>query len=284
MILNRILKRKRKAYIIPKRRITVEPRHNTKDLLYNHLNKTIQRFLKPLNLLQNLFLIPKYKIRHNFITANGLISKIMSFCIRLLFITLFIQQLIFTDGSFYSNINKTLHFLDQIDSYLLIMSFILFYIQSIFYSSENVQVIVLIKEISGLIKIKAIAMKKLILCNWIIFVLSLVDTFVLHVLFHVYYNYFDIYDIVYDIFVTIMHLSIVYTMRIIKLLKIFLDDLTARIGSIADDSNTEEVNYEDVYIACDKVLKTYRIHTKSFQSQVSSVSYYITCRSQNGDE
>lgn len=255
----------------PKRTVEVPGRHNNPEvLLNNHLDKELQRFLKPLNLLQNLFLLPKYNISDNFITPNDRKSKVKSLCVGLLMIIIiFYHNVILINDNKQTGFNTTVILIYCLNSILYAANWIFTEIQSIFYSDENVQVVVLIEEIYKLLKGEDVRLKKLILWNWIYFGILFLTTCIVFISLHMYYMYFDIYDIFCDTVIAFLHLNLIYTVRIIRLLKIFLQKIIHEIESFNNDNNTDEVDCHHIYLKCKKIISVYNIHSKGFQPLVS---------------
>lgn len=49
-------------------------------LLNNFIEKDIQDMLRPINFLTSTYLLPKYKIRNNFVTTNSFSEISLAFC------------------------------------------------------------------------------------------------------------------------------------------------------------------------------------------------------------
>lgn len=269
MILNKIFKKNKNNFIIPRRRNVVQVISNPEVLLNNHLNKNLQQFLRPLNLLQNLCLLPKYKILDNFITSNDWKCKFKSVCIGLIFIFLTIYSCIKTDVvHYYSTINGNLRFIDWMEFLLVFLNFLFIEIQTLFYSNENVEVILLVNDVYALINHEGLTLKKLIRFNWIFSMILFVIAKLLFIIFHTYYKFFDIYDIFSDTIVTISHINIIYTVGIIKLLKKFLGELTENLKSMLNNLSTDDDSYCEISSAYEKILKAYTMYTNVFQPLV----------------
>lgn len=67
-------------------------------LLHNIIEKDFQKYLKPLNILQNCRGYPKYLIRDNFITPNGIWMKTLSFIVTSLFVVMFFFRGVIIDS------------------------------------------------------------------------------------------------------------------------------------------------------------------------------------------
>lgn len=262
---------------IPKRNAVVPvKRNNTEILLNNHLNEELQKFLKPLNLLQNLFLLPKYKIRGNFITPNDLKCKLKCLGIALLFTVLVIYKYFNRNIDIFGlKVNITFKLISLSNYVFCIVNVVLIEIQTIFQSGRNVVVVVLIKDIYGFIKRKNLTLKKLILSNWIGLVLMLFSTYIVYIAFHVYLKYFDIFDLFRDTVLMVSLFNMMYTVAIIKLLKIFLEEVTDRIRSMQDDSDTDDLDYDQISLTYEKILRAFKIHSKSFQYAVSDFNIFF---------
>lgn len=243
-------------------------------LLNNHLGKELQQFLKPSNLVQNLFLLPKYNIRDNFITSNDLKCKMKSFVIGLLILGIIIYHhiniiteeeniIVFESTQIFSLINSVSYILNLTISGK----------QSIFYSKDNVEIIILIKEIQALIKVEEVIMKKLILWNRIYVAILAFSTYIIFVVFHIYYNYVTVYDFVSDTLFTIMHLNVMYTIAIFKLLRVLLEEITKKIEAVQNSENHDDVNFDELYSSYEKFLKAYNIHVRASQYLVSSFKF-----------
>lgn len=145
-----------------------------------------------------------------------------------------------------------------------------------YYSKENVDVIVFIKDISESLKFEDVKMKKLTQWNWIINGFLVISVYTLFTLFHGYYMLLDILNFFSDSLILIMYLNVIYIIGIIRLLKASLENLRDRIESFENSSN-DDFNSDEMYLMCKKIFTAFNIHAKIFRFMVSSFKV-ITAR------
>ncbi|PZC77046.1 hypothetical protein B5X24_HaOG200695 [Helicoverpa armigera] len=184
----------------------------------NTVDKDVQSMLLPLNLMQYLTFCPKYRIKDNFIIPNSRVSYFISAIASLIF--MFILE------TFYYQILKSPDF-DEEPAYLIACTTYdtLFYgfgytlniMDSVIRSKKNIQFILTFQRVHRLVNIEK-CFKNFVVWNWIIITLFLTLQTLLITVFCLLSDFFDA-TVGYFYVLAIFDLSIVYAMRVLKLLE-----------------------------------------------------------------
>lgn len=139
-------------------------------LLNNYLDINFQAMMRPLNLMQYIFFLPKYTIRDNFITPVGFLEK-GALIFGLLFYTIFFiihtynTAVLKSDLELQSQLLYTMYF--NLFTYLI--GFITNFTSQYFLSKLNVQIILLLQNINRIKFNNGDKMKQCTRQNWIYF-------------------------------------------------------------------------------------------------------------------
>nr|WCC57744.1 gustatory receptor 32 [Papilio dardanus] len=206
-------------------------------LLDNFIEKDIQMFLRPLNLLHYVCITTKYSIKYNFITSNNRLTNSITLLSSVIFITTYFTMIFINNDIF------------ELDSVMLILLIVNYFISAFGYllnaamniiqSDIHVNFIIIIKNIKKFIT-NDIHCKKIMIINWIYVIVTFLFYFVI-VLIHIKISNFYLSYAFLVIILLIYDLNTIYMIRIIKLLRVLVvswgSELKDKQLNIADEKD-----------------------------------------------
>lgn len=225
----------------------------------------MQQMLLPLNLMQNVTLCPKYRIKDNFIAPNSIISKCFSFCGSILYISLF----------FYRSVKLFLDFhepgkihVPTFYSYYYCLGFVLNFIQCITQSDYNVKFVLMIQDVHRVINDKC-CFSRLTFWSWFTCSFVTVLFIICYMVFHIALT-MPLYYIPTCLLI-MFDFQMIYAIRLIRLLeiKIYLWEIEI-LGDHDFESSESKWFNEKMFKIFTNIFECYRIYQKSFKFFVSS--------------
>nr|WCC57963.1 gustatory receptor 32 [Papilio polytes] len=207
--------------------------------LDNSIERDIQLFLRPLNLLHYVTLSTKYSIRYNFITSNSRFVNFISLCSSVVFITTYFIVIFLDEGIF--KLDVVLLTLLMVNFCVYAFSYLLNSYMNVVHCETNVDFIIKIKNIKKCITSDGFC-KKITIFNWLYVVITIVFHFII-VFIHVRITNFELFYGFVVVTLLINDLNIIYVVRMIKFLRILIDlwasELKTKQLNIIDDINEE---------------------------------------------
>lgn len=255
-------------------------------LLSNYLREDFQKMLKPVYVVQNIFLASKYTIRDNFITPNGILFTViinLGLICALIFkgyYNLFGREIDFKAGQLihWAYFGYCLLFM------LFSFSFILTFSLNVIYGHKNITLLLKIQKIHENINIAERKIKVFKIWSWIsILSIMFSNTCLMSMIDYssVKFNSFD--QLCTCILIISFDINIVYSVHIIKLLTIYLEEW----NKIIHNDNHEKYDgeyYEKLFDIYQNVLDAFKLYCNIFQLLVSSftvVNYSLTTYNKN---
>nr|WCC58017.1 gustatory receptor 32 [Papilio xuthus] len=208
-------------------------------LLDNFVDKDIQMFLRPLNLLNYVTLSTKYSIKYNFITSNSYFTNFISLIICMSFIIIYLSAIFLNDYIFKLDIVSLT--LLMVNFFLYAFGYLLNTFLNVVNSDVHVYFIIKIKNIKKFIT-NDIDCKILTLTNWIYVFFSFI-THIVIVLIQILISRFELYYTFVVVILLINDFNTIYIIRIIKLLRIVIDSWTLKLKE-EKQLNIEVINDE----------------------------------------
>lgn len=245
--------------------------YRVKVLSDNLVDKDVQSMLFPLNLMQNIFLCPKYSIRGNFISQNSSLSNFASLCGTVALIALYFYRIykFYSDNDIRTYVNF-MYISSYFDFGLFCIGFIMNYIVGVIKTKRNIMFLLKIQDIHRFLNEKDNS-RRFIVGNWIIIISVLVfyfsiTTYISITLNLPVYMYLCIYVLI------CFDGNIVYAIRLIQLLKdkVVLWNTQALRFSRTEDTNMK-FYYKRLFQAYASILECYDIYKNSFQHMVSTI-------------
>lgn len=226
-------------------------------LISNCLNKDVQKMFYPLDLMNKLFFSSRYDVRDNFVTPNGKIYHITKFSIAMSVLTFFLYQAL----------NSNYKIGAGLDDSAVIMVFVIF-ITIVYYggftlllflnfkhANKNVFFILTIQMIYEEIDYKK-RVQNFILWNWFSILSAVGINMFMLLLYYYFLNHLDSIEFFCDFVFITFDIHLVYAIRIIILLKEFLEIWSTDILSMSYD----EENYEK----CEIMFSVYKNILRAF--------------------
>ena len=142
------------------------------EILHNYvIKKDLQSVLRPLNLMQNLFLCGKYAIRDNIITYNSYIYNFTRvFCILIFrcvllneWVNYIIEDCLKAWGS-----NSTFYSCVLVLDYVMLLSRdLVITVSNIMHSHNNIMIVLNIQHMFKVLKINSNEFRCSVICNWV---------------------------------------------------------------------------------------------------------------------
>lgn len=242
----------------------------TEALLNNFVGKEIRDFLFPLNLIQGIYLNPKYWIRDNFIISNGLRSKFLTLfgtCFSITVCAFHIANMPLYAVTF-SSVSFLLNRIVNLNIFTIGHS--INCINSVKYSEHHVQLILSLQKVFQINNLDMSKMTNYTFFNWVYVLLISVEYLGIFISNNPTIEYYFSYNFLFGVFILIFDFNICYTIRIIKLIEIALLEWLKELQNGKKVDNTENNMYwKDMTEAYIQVLKAYKIYKMVFQDLVS---------------
>lgn len=242
----------------------------TEVLLNNRIENNLQALLLPLNILQNIFCVPKYRIRDNYITPNSFTSQCLCFLGTSLYVSLYgyqiyqltVRNTISTDVTRFTSAINISHNIIHVITCLLV------YIVTQRHSNDNIQFLIKIQNVYRTTKFDRKHLKNLTIWNWVYVIIIICNSIMMHAYFHARLKYFDLIELILDIYKIGLGLNIIYSVSMLKL-------ITSTTYSWLEDVNQKKeredyVSYwKNMSSANFDILESYCHFKKAFEELVS---------------
>lgn len=232
-------------------------------LLDNFIERDIQLFLRPLNLLHYVTLSTKYNIRYNFITSNSRFVNFISLCSSVVFITTYFIVIFLNEGIF--KLDVVLLTLLMVNFCVYAFSYLLNSYTNVVHCDSNVDFIIKIRNIKKYITSDGFC-KKITIFNWLYVVITIVFHFII-VFIHVRITNFELFYGFVVVTLLINDLNIIYVIRMIKFLRILID-------LWASEFKTKQLNIIDDINEETRQKKYWDMKRKTFEDIIDASSMY----------
>ena len=232
------------------------------------VDKDVQALLFPLNLMQNIVIYPKYRIKNNFIYPNSRPAKFVSLCFMILSIFIFSYRVYELHVSLpvrsFINIAYITSYFDVI---FYSIGFVINYVGNVMRTKRNIMFVLKIQDVHRFLN-NDIYFKRFTICNWT----SAVVIFGSYVCIAAYiYSEFDISASIlfYGFTIICFDLNIAYATRLIKLLQHKVDLWNIQAQRLQQmDQRDNETCCKRMFQAYVNIIECYEIYKKSFQYMV----------------
>ena len=240
----------------------------------NSIDEDVQRMLLPLNLLHNILLSPKYRIKNNFIQPNSLITSIVSMFGTIAFSSLYLYRIY---DLHYEKVKRRYTHVIYIFSYF---DFVLFSIASVI--NYNVDVLKTKRNISFVLKFQNVhrflndkeKFNRFIILNWI----SIISTSGFYMFSIIYTSVplmLPLYDFVCGLVSMLLAVNVVYATRLVLLLRCKVNLWKVQAQKLQwMDHYDKDIYCKRMLQAYTNILECYDIYKSSFQFMVSLFLFY----------
>lgn len=183
------------------------------------INKELQKFFRPLNILQTVSFCPKFRIKNDVIVQNG--RKEIAFCIfgNFVIISMWLYRIIFTKikpevlmvPSVYT---ESFDLAAKINLAFCCSGFFINVFINITQGSNNVKLVSMLQNILNIVKIDENIFDKLIFWNWTWIIVIFIEHCIFHVAIPSFCHGCTIISIVSDIPLLSYEMNIVYLTRL----------------------------------------------------------------------
>ncbi|XP_037298940.1 uncharacterized protein LOC119190675 [Manduca sexta] len=236
-------------------------------LLNNAIGKDIQSIMRPLNLIQNIYCAPKYRIKDNFIIPNGIYENLISFSAVLALLIICVSNIAFSSCPIKILSADLICISDVLNEVISLMGFIINSWVSITQSNNNVQLLLLLQTNHRLMEFAERDVSLLKISNWIkviaLYSCSLGVYTSLHMYFHIPY----IHTVFFDVIVLCFDMNMVYAIFIMKLI---VKNLIHWHKEIQKPENALILYKDRMFHLYMNIMLAYKLFKKAFQLLVSS--------------
>ena len=252
-------------------------------LLNNVVDKDVQSMILPLNILQNIFFYPKYRIKDNFINPNSFSSKLVSMLGMIAFSFLFLYRVF---EIHHNKIIRTKANIVYLSSYFDFISnslgFILNYTINVVFTKRNVSFVLKIQDVHRFLKDETYV-RHFVKWNWIsgflIFFIYIFLDMCCCLLIQV-----PLIDIFCCLSLMSFDLNIVYAVRFIKLLSHKVDLWIIHAQYLQQMGASENKAYcRRMFQAYVNILECYDIYRSSFQEMASTYDFFVLSATDKDD-
>lgn len=246
--------------------------HRLEVLLDNFVDEDLQTMLKPLYIFQVLTLLPKYRIRNNFITPNGRSSYLASFLGTILYTFITCWPVMLLEKNYEGK--RTLISLFIFSFFSAIYNstlFIVNFISGLLYSDLNVNIILAVQEIHRFLNNET-SSRVFTVWNWITYVCI----FSFYILYLVYFKLIILTPLalsdISTIILVVIDIHVIYSIRIIKLLEIKVALWNVQALKIDDGEDLDiRPHYEKLFDSFRKILNCFEMCGVAFGYPVSNI-------------
>lgn len=241
-------------------------RNRNEVLLRNKIDNEFNRILLPLNILQQITFVQKYRIRDKFVTSNDNITNIIAFCILICIITIHSYQTVNSkQEDRFSVLLRTVHNILELGFEPLVV--LINFVYTVRYSNTHVTLLLKLQRLAKFTKYSKY--KNFTIRSWLEVTGLLGYHFGLMII--LYFNY-DIFN--FSVMLMILINSYVYyTSRLVNLLKrnlvLWTDnikqlDATIRSKTEENDIVHQTEYYVELFNYYKDILEAFSIVKKTF--------------------
>lgn len=250
-------------------------RTNFQIQLENYIDKEIQSMLLPLDLIQNIFLFPKYRIKNNCIYPNTLMSNLISACGVIIFMFFFVHHIY--DVGHYNYIREKLDFAymnSYADIFMYGIGFSINYINRLTQATSSIMFVLKVQNVHRFLN-NGSYFDRFIVSNWICMVAIVCFYLVIITLVTVIFK-LSIYTLMKSLCLMCFDCNVIYAIRLIQLLthKLHLWDIEAQNFRRLEDSSTKDY-CKRMFQVYSHILECYNLFRSIFQYLVNNNLLYV---------
>lgn len=241
--------------------------------LPNVINKDLQSILKPLNMMQSLFMCAKYKIRDGLITANNLSYCFLSVLALILvgIINVYTMYLEITSDET-TPVLSIVVWIDYISNAIFVMlSFSLTYYTNMIYRYDNV---LLFLKVQNANKILEIDSRKQMRINWLVIVFLISLYFFSLLYFCCAFEGIGVWEVTALGFDMLMDINLIYASRFLNLLRNYLAVWVKVVNSTQLTGEIDDGSWNKLFTAFMDIVEAYQLLAKTFRGLVSENSLF----------
>lgn len=187
-------------------------------LLNNYIDADLKDFIRPLNLIQNCFFLPKYSVRNNFITSNSRFVNCLSLFSSLCYVVVLIVFVINDDGI--KKFDSTLLTIMVTNYIFFCFGSVLNFFHSRIQADSQVNLILTIQRIRSSLIFSEYNMKGTTIVNWVYVLVTLLYYYIMCLSYGLLQILTCTMVLVY-IFLLMVDVNLIYLIRIVKLMRNF---------------------------------------------------------------
>lgn len=236
---------------------------------YNFIGGDIKRMFYPLYLFQIIFISPKYILCNNLITPLGKNVRILVLLFLKSLLVLMCYEVLYGSTAIFYKLYH--HFI----LYTYCCCFYVYYaiiiiavvVLNILNSRKHVSLIMRIQLVHTTVNLDEKYIQSFIFWNWISNFTFVCVNILFFINFYVSYEYYDFINSVLDVIVIIFDLNIIYGIRILTLLNIYLMEWKKKVSE-----NQENDRYcKKMFEAYKNILASYKLYGKVFEPWVGII-------------
>lgn len=235
------------------------------------LDKEIKSMLSPLNLMHNILMFPKYRIKNNSIYPNRLKHfkiNIPPICATLLLIYLFSIRIHSIHCSKNSSLTSYLSVSYEFTAFTF--SLILNFMINVLYSRSNIYLVFKLQEVHRILSDDCF--NYFVIWNWISAVL-VITVYICITIFNSLIVQWPIKDLLYGFAFLCFDIDYVYAIRLIRFLSRKVDIWNSRVQNLGNIDNNE-MQCKAMFQCYLNILECYNLVKKSYQQLVSFTSMF----------
>lgn len=230
-------------------------------LVDDSVDKDLQSILRPLNLMLNILLYPKYCIKNNFIKPNSLLCTSVSFCTAVCISFVYVYRW----RQYYANDDIRKYFNIIYTSSLIDIGFYSFgftakAFMNIYHAKYNIKFVLSLQKVHRFLN-STKQSRTFIIGNWLwlVFIFSMYCVFIYIPI--TFFLEIPIYSWITDMFLIYFDVNMIYTIRLIQLLKdkvkLWNEEIMSKVVSKNVSCKTFCRNMFDAYA---NILECYHIY------------------------
>lgn len=254
-------------------------------LLHNVVQRNFQNYLRPLNILQTWVAYPKYLIRDNFITPNGLWTNLLSLAVTCVYMVFTVNRAM----TFNTNRTNVMMGTPKIRGSFFIMRSVNFFLYTVghfnnLYSNyhhrdRNVTLVIKIQEtLNKLPKKRKLANESFF--NWLYGILILLDFYFFYIVLNcAHRSRCTFFELMSDLVLLGFHVNMLYAIRIMSLIKGNILSWICEIEGIKRNNIKIEPQYWlKMFEIYSLIMDSYIIYIQVFQELASFYITVILCK------
>lgn len=236
----------------------------------NKIDKDVQSMLQPLNLMNNILLFPKYRIKNNFINSNSFISYTVTLCYIIISSAVFIYRIyVIHSNEFVRKFMNTIYLCSYFDFFAFSVGAIMNLIINVLQTKIFILFVLKIQDIHRVLndtKFKHFSIR-----NWISVIYMLCSHICLLIFCHIQLNV-PSYEFCCGVATMIFDVNVMYAIRLIELLRIKMDLWNIQAKRL---KQMDENDCKIMFKAYANILECYDMYRVGSLQMVSWFRFYF---------
>ncbi|PZC79297.1 hypothetical protein B5X24_HaOG200994 [Helicoverpa armigera] len=244
------------------------------------LDKELHQIVNSFNFALNLCFSSKYYVQSNHIEARGMKYRLLTSCYTIIMGLLCIYRIVtadIRDALMSYSENCFLRFLSGLYYTDYLLGFILCYILDIVHSHNHIILVAIFKVIHRSIDCSKIV-SRFIIWNWITLCTTICIDLFIYVMYYGFFARFslieNISDCLCDVMFITFYINYIIAIRVIILLKVYLDEWILNIRNLSNGLDRDEVCLKLIRVYND-IMKAYDLYKSIYQLLVSSLMNHL---------